>query len=375
MQVEDDRFVMVKRSYIEICDDNYCAAAMLALFEFLTNGRITAGLESPHWIRRSHKEISEELFGLYGRNKIMASVDLLTKREFLSKTSGSEAPGGAYLYQLQIGNLNYALKAYQTPDALSQKGHPPVLNGTPPCPKRDNAPYYKKEEEVKKGTSADADESAPPEPGFEEFWRDSPRRGSKVKAREQWKKFAKGGPEVRAEMFRGLHRAMLSHDWLDCVVRPKSGDAPGQFIPHLERFLKKELWRDSVSWTPYLDHDTTFAEVGEIWNTFRPGRNAKQEPEPEPKFELSPEDQKLVDQATGDVSDTEAALGKFGLSLPGVQAQNWITPLKPKGFVDGVLVILAPGQAHVAWISVEYLDALRRKLGWKIRLVAPKEVT
>jgi hypothetical protein len=72
--------------------------------------------------------------------------------------------------------------------------------------------------------------------GFEEFWREYPRKVGKDAARREWLKRSPN-PALRAEIMAALERHKASPQW------QKEG---GQFIPHPRTWLHHGRWQDEL---------------------------------------------------------------------------------------------------------------------------------
>lgn len=93
-------------------------------------------------------------------------------------------------------------------------------------------------------TEADTDTRSPiarektarsPREGFEEFWRQYPRKVARQAALKAWSRI--GGWVTTAEIMAGLDRAMRSEQWL------RDG---GQYVPHAATWLNGGRWADDL---------------------------------------------------------------------------------------------------------------------------------
>ena len=134
------RFFLLREELIEIVDGDHCAAALIALLEYYTNGRIAADSEDL-WIRRSWNQLSEDLFKLYGRKKIGAALTRLSMLGFIeSKQCDGGSHRGSSSYRINLPGLRRAIRTTDNddPDACgkpvdypwSQKGPGLVPKGT-----------------------------------------------------------------------------------------------------------------------------------------------------------------------------------------------------------------------------------------------------
>jgi len=96
------QLIIIREDYLEICDCDHCAAAILNVMEYWTNIKLGSaeqseidntiaakeGLEASQdtelWIYKSHEEFQTELLNLFGMNKIGAALTLLKGKGFLT---------------------------------------------------------------------------------------------------------------------------------------------------------------------------------------------------------------------------------------------------------------------------------------------------
>jgi hypothetical protein len=90
-------FIIIREPALRICDENHCAAALVEIFDRwhenrLKNrkmkSRINQVEDLVQW--HSYDSLSKEMFGLYGRTKIIDSIALLESKGFISKTANSD---------------------------------------------------------------------------------------------------------------------------------------------------------------------------------------------------------------------------------------------------------------------------------------------
>lgn len=117
------------------------------------------------------------------------------------------------------------------PDTLSI----PYAVGATPNPIPDS-PFLNTEHREQNTDSLAISSPAVPkyDPGFELFWRTSTKRGSKIEAYREWKKFRPSG-ELNADMSRGMTAWMASEQWQDETKQP-----------HICRWLKRRGWEEIV---------------------------------------------------------------------------------------------------------------------------------
>ena len=89
--------LVIRKSQVDFCQGNVCAAALLSFFEYWHNIRLDQAVKSEvenriaeaHgepptqnvslWQFHTAEELSEGIMGLYSRNKITEGIDLLVK--------------------------------------------------------------------------------------------------------------------------------------------------------------------------------------------------------------------------------------------------------------------------------------------------------
>ena len=158
---------------------------------------------------------------------------------------------------------------------------------------------------------------------------------------------------------------------------PKSGDAPGSYIVHFERFIADERWRDDVSWPPYSRRQFTDNEIEDIWESFRGLDRKVAEPEPpvEEEIHFSAHDQALIDQAVNHLDDDLRTAYETATSNLGATAEsfdNWIAPLTLIGRDGKKVILTAPNRSVQRWVEDEYLTDLRRLMELPIKILAPE---
>lgn len=280
---ENHKFFMLRDELVLVTGD-HCAAALLALFEFWTNGRLAESSDDPDlWVPRSTRRLEQDLFGLYHRRKIGRAIKDLVTKGFLKLTT---KPGFRRTphYQLQTCELNHAIERLPTapewvkslsgtkvfplgpkrPTADPPRGHKKTHGGGPKRPTGPNKDRAREErkERSKKEVSQEADED------LERFMALYPRqlggwmKGSYQAVRRRWARLAPDA-DLAAAIIDGLIRALWSDQWISCSIK-RLGRPRGrhqQFIANGEAFVSGRQWERD--WAPY-PHELTEADILEI---------------------------------------------------------------------------------------------------------------
>ena len=132
---EKEPLVILRQSYVELCQNNHCAAALLNLFEYWHNIKLAIStkhkklndIAEAHGDRRVHDEsllqfnsqdeIREQLLETWSRPTIAKNIEYLEKRCFITKTRN---PNPRYkfdritFYLFHEDNVNHALNVLVT---------------------------------------------------------------------------------------------------------------------------------------------------------------------------------------------------------------------------------------------------------------------
>lgn len=79
--------IAIRQDYLKICDGDHCAAAILNAFEFWSRGKRRKGVTGDVWIYKKQSELRVDLAGMFGLNKISASLRRLRDLGFLAARS------------------------------------------------------------------------------------------------------------------------------------------------------------------------------------------------------------------------------------------------------------------------------------------------
>lgn len=130
-RVERDFYLIIRRSYVDICGGSHCAAAILANFEYWTNRRLgeiedqesypePENESSPRrkpltsWIYKTGKKLSEELIGLYNEKTTRGALQELIVLGLLEKRQNPYNPlDRTPQFKLSVEQVNAALRAYE----------------------------------------------------------------------------------------------------------------------------------------------------------------------------------------------------------------------------------------------------------------------
>lgn len=122
---ERELVLVLRKSYIDICEGDRCAAALLSQFEYWTNVRlaqveqeeIKATQErfySPNrtlWVYKSREDLASDLMGLYGVKSVGAALKVLKDLGFIrGRTNPNDPLKRTPQWELQIDAVNEALR-------------------------------------------------------------------------------------------------------------------------------------------------------------------------------------------------------------------------------------------------------------------------
>jgi uncharacterized phage protein (TIGR02220 family) len=263
------RCVLIREDYLQLCEDNHCAALLLSYFEFWTNIKIGSnellkaeyeralkeGIEFPVdliedlWIYKTLQEIAQETFSLFGKRKIISALSFLVQKGFLEKRFNPKYKWDKTLqYRLNIKLLNEKLasKVQNAPLDVSKMTY----------------------REVQKRKSRGSDE---PSNTIDYFIDDSKRREDLKPIYKEIVSFLneKTGKHFRFEsaVTQRLIRARISEgftledfkyvierkasQWLNTdmekYLRPTTLFRPGNFEAYLNERETEEEWRKRIS--------------------------------------------------------------------------------------------------------------------------------
>ncbi len=122
------RVVVLHPDYLALCDGDHCAAMVLRQHQYWFERKKwlveVRGLpEERLWVRKPVQETAEELFGLFGKNKITAAYALLVEREYLFMATITNSHDKARFYLFNQAKVQAAV------DALLQDGQHPAVPG------------------------------------------------------------------------------------------------------------------------------------------------------------------------------------------------------------------------------------------------------
>ena len=119
--------VVLRKSYLAICDNDHCAAVLLSTLEFWTMsiaGRAQLGEEPdtrPLWIYRSVNELSDDLLGMFGRYSVQKGLNILLEKGFISRRNNPDVPyDRKYQYLLEIDKIQDAIDSYYSIERIPQ---------------------------------------------------------------------------------------------------------------------------------------------------------------------------------------------------------------------------------------------------------------
>jgi hypothetical protein len=97
-----EKLLIIRESYLSICDNDTCAAALLSVFQYWHEIKLANSEQACHynqaaqregiqsfqdeelWVYKSHAELSRDLFDLYSEKPIGAAVKLLLAKGYIS---------------------------------------------------------------------------------------------------------------------------------------------------------------------------------------------------------------------------------------------------------------------------------------------------
>ncbi len=164
-----DYFVAVRKSYVTLLKD-HCAAALLSVFEYLTNGEIERSKAAKNdalvpWVTATLSYMTECLVDLYSENSVRKALKALVDGGFLEV---SASPGEANLYRLDYQKLNQELTPTKFVTPPKTIGVPPQKDNHPPTKNDRGTPtkiegLYKEEESDKNLRREEEDPSVSPQ--------------------------------------------------------------------------------------------------------------------------------------------------------------------------------------------------------------------
>jgi hypothetical protein len=127
---------MIRKDFLSIVNDDPCEAALLATFEYWTNGVLSEpnwNDENEPWVSATVKEIQAAVFGMYGAKAIRERIDSLISRGYLSKETCERYEASRYLLlsdavneAIDRGIPSWVKKATRKTAAVGENDHGPV---------------------------------------------------------------------------------------------------------------------------------------------------------------------------------------------------------------------------------------------------------
>lgn len=158
-RLPNDTFVMLRTSYIEICNGDRCAAMLLANFEFWHNGKLEGmSIEQTRsrddrkyvstlttWVYRNTDDLMTGLLGMYKRNSVLAAITRLVELGFIRTQTDPKNPfSKTRFFELQPSKVNDALDFHS---GLKKDSRQSTFKPSQSL-KRDSLPYCLKEEVI-----------------------------------------------------------------------------------------------------------------------------------------------------------------------------------------------------------------------------------
>lgn len=229
------KFIIIRDHIRNLFNGDVCAAAVLSVFEYLTNGELDR-LEGAGclpdtfcaWVEISNRSLCDHMVGMFGKSAIIERLDRLVGWGILDRESPGEGLSNRYL--LRFDRVNDLLEKHSTLSEtsqvwLSENRQVPVQNQSATClepatpSKEEDLSCLEKKEEV--GEEVESTLSSSPEDLVDEL--------SRMRAR------AKGGHRLKDD-----EREILL-PWL----RDRSpGCPPERFTSPFALFLTDDYWRE-----------------------------------------------------------------------------------------------------------------------------------
>lgn len=146
---QNERYLKVRQLYVDLCDGNGCAGALLSVFESWTNTRLKhldqaeainrrarkdgrpETQDTGLWVWRTKSELIEDLCGLYGRGALDTAIELLLKKGLIERRQNPSDPRDRTLeYLLKVEVVNGLLE--QKRKSASGKADSSDCNGEDP---------------------------------------------------------------------------------------------------------------------------------------------------------------------------------------------------------------------------------------------------
>lgn len=123
-----NRYLKINQDFLDLCNGDHCAAAILAVFEFWTNCRRNNGEDDR--IQRSRDDVEAALLGLFSHTAISERLLLLSNGD--GYLACEQAPPAKNTYILQVEILNLALNSPKTASGkqLAENGDSPKTAGS-----------------------------------------------------------------------------------------------------------------------------------------------------------------------------------------------------------------------------------------------------
>lgn len=169
----DDYFIVIRRSYVRLLDGDHCAAALLSLFEYFTNGEIQrlklAEEDSEPWIRASFSRILNDLMDHYSERYVREALVLLKTHDLISEAQYGTGTVKRYLLNLDrlrtLKSSGAVLIATGKKEGVSSTGKKEGVEGENPgknTGKKEGVEGCYKEEELR--TKKEEQETLTPSP-------------------------------------------------------------------------------------------------------------------------------------------------------------------------------------------------------------------
>jgi hypothetical protein len=109
-----DLFVILRRDYMALCDDDACAAMLLHVFEHWTNTKLREREErgrGDEWIFRSREDLrGDDLCCAFGLDRLDQAIDHLHRRGYIDRRNNPRHPWDRKLqYRFKIEEVQQAI--------------------------------------------------------------------------------------------------------------------------------------------------------------------------------------------------------------------------------------------------------------------------
>lgn len=129
------KLVIIREDYVQICDNNHCAAALLSVLEYWHNVRLDQveqervhqkidneyGPNFSMAIYKSMVDLNSDLLGLWEKEKIRLSLDLLIEKGFVTRKDSSKSKfDKTKMYHFLAEQINVAIESVILPVRLTE---------------------------------------------------------------------------------------------------------------------------------------------------------------------------------------------------------------------------------------------------------------